>query len=66
MWTSFLVAMGGVMAIGLVMAAVAWLATDAVNAAARRRSSDSAELERSLDRIERELKRVRGLAISKI
>jgi hypothetical protein len=58
--------MAGVMAIGLVMAAVAWLATDGVIAAARRRSSDSAELERSLDRIERELKRVRGLASSKI
>jgi hypothetical protein len=58
--------MGGVMAIGLIMAVVAWMAIDAVNAAARRERSDSAQLELSLDRIERELKRVREMAVSKV
>jgi Flp pilus assembly protein TadB len=64
MWSSFLVAMGGVMAIGLIGFAFAWHAINAVHAAARARKAEAQQLELSLDRIEAELRKVRLLAHS--
>jgi len=64
MWSSFLVAMGGVMAIGLIGFIFAWHAISAVNAAGRARGADAQQLELSLDRIEEELRHLRSLAHS--
>ena len=61
MWTSFLVAMGGVLAIGLIGFVVAW---QAGKAATGRIRTGADQLELSLDRMERELHRVREIARS--
>ena len=62
MWTSFLVAMGGVVAVGLLGFVVAWQAGKAATAAARRERPDTGQLERSLERIEEEIRHARELA----
>ena len=59
MWSSFLVAMGGVMFVGLLGAVFVWRASRALRAAPR---PEPRELEQSLQRIEEEIRHARELA----
>jgi hypothetical protein len=61
MWTNFLIAMGGVIAVSLIGFVVAWKALEAGRSAAK---PDVGQLEQSLDRIEHELKSVREFSRS--